>query len=92
MFELWLILGGKSTMSCSSRKNKDVAERYNCTAGGEVQAYDNGDADGSGDACAFRCPLKHAMQMVVSKDPERPQKWAEYNKLLEEISGEAEEG
>lgn len=73
-------------------KNKSVAKRYNCSAGGEVQAYDSGDPGSLGDACAFRCPLKHAMQMVVSKDPERAQKRAEYNEMLEETLGEAEEG
>ena len=73
-------------------KNDDVAKKYNCSEVGEVQAYDIDAADGLGDACVFRCPLKRAMQMVVSQDPVRAQKRAEYNEMLEETLGEAEDG
>ena len=73
-------------------KHEEVAKKYNCSEGGEVQAYDSGDAGGVEDACVFRCPLKRAMQMVVSQDPVRAQKRAEYNEMLEETLGEAEEG
>ena len=73
-------------------KNEDVAKKYNCCEGGEVQAYDSGEAGALDDACVFRCPLKRAMQMVVSQDPVRAQKRAEYNEMLEETLGEAEEG
>ena len=73
-------------------KNEDVAKHYNCSEGGEVHAYDSGDADGLGDARVFRCPLKRAMQIVVSQDPARAQKRAEYNEMLEETLGDAEEG
>ena len=80
-------------------KNEDVAKKYNCSEGGEVQAYDGGklqayerdDGAGLDNACVFRCPLKRAMQMVVSQDPVRAQKRAEYNEMLEETLGEAEE-
>ena len=73
-------------------KNDDIARRYNCSKGREVQAYDSDDAGALGNACVFRCPLKRAMQMVVSQDPVRAQKRAEYNEMLEDTLGEAEEG
>ena len=73
-------------------KTENVAKLFNCSEGGEVQAYDSGDADELGDACVFRCSLKRAMQMVVSQDPARAQKRAEYNEMLEETLGDAEEG
>ena len=73
-------------------KNENVAKKYNCCEGGEVQAYDSGDAGGLEDACVFRCALKRAMQMVVSRDPRRAPKRAEYNEMLEETLGEAEAG
>lgn len=73
-------------------KNEDVAKRYNCSEGGEVQAHDSGDAGVLGDACVYRCPLRRAMQMVVSQDPVRAQKRTQYNEMLEETLGEVEEG
>lgn len=73
-------------------KNEDIAKRYNCCEDGEVRAHKGDDADGLDNTCVFRCPLKRAMQMVVSQDPVRAQKRAEYNEMLEETLGEAEEG
>ena len=81
-------------------KNADIARKYGCCEGGEVQAYEGGVLQGYGsddasdldNACVFRCPLQRAMQMVVSQDPVRAQKRTEYNEMLEETLGEAEEG
>ena len=38
--------------------------------------------------CMFRCPLKRAMQIVVSTDPQRAARRREWNELLEEMLGE----
>ena len=52
------------------------------------QEYDD-DANSSGaEVCMFRCPLKRAMQLVVSTDPERAAKRREWNEMLEEMLGE----
>ena len=79
-------------------KNADIARKYGCCEGGKIQAYEGGklqgyesvDEDGLDNACVFRCPLQHAMKMVVSRDPARAQKRTEYNEMLEETLGEAE--
>lgn len=34
--------------------------------------------------CLFRCPLKRAMQLIVSTDPKRAKGRAEYNEMFEE--------
>jgi hypothetical protein len=72
-------------------KSKDDASRHNCEEGGEVTAYDGNDSGDLGQACVFRCPLKRAMQFVVSTDPERAKQRREYNELLEETLGEVED-
>jgi hypothetical protein len=69
-------------------RSKDDASRHNCEEGGEVAAYDSSDGDDLGKACVFRCPLKRAMQFVVSTDPERATRRREYNEVLEETLGE----
>ena len=38
--------------------------------------------------CMFRCPLKRAMQIVVSTDPQRAARRREWNQMLEEMLGE----
>ena len=81
-------------------KNEDVAKKYGCCEGGELQAYkgerlqgyERDDVVVLDDACVFRCPLKSAMKMVVSRDLARAQKQVEYNEMLEETLGEIEEG
>ena len=40
--------------------------------------------------CMFRCPLKRAMQIVVSTDPQRAGRRREWNEMLEEMLGEGE--
>ena len=72
-------------------KSKDDASRHNCEEGGEVAVYDGSDSGDLGQACVFRCPLKRAMQFVVSTDPERAKQRREYNELLEETLGEVED-
>ena len=74
-------------------KNEDVAKKYGCCESGVVKAYKGEKLQVVlDDACVFRCPLKSAMKMVVSRDPVRAQKRAEYNEMLEETLGEIEEG
>lgn len=72
-------------------KNGDVAKLYGCREGGEIMGYHGSDAGDLGEACVFHCPLKRAMQIVVSQDPERAQKRTEYNELLEETLGDQDD-
>ena len=52
------------------------------------QEYDNGENLSSAGVRIFRCPLKRAMQIVVSTDPERAARRSEWNEMLEEMLGE----
>ena len=73
-------------------KNEDVAKKYGCCEGGEVKARKGENLQVVlDDVCVFRCPLRSAMKMVVSRDPARARKRAEYNEMLEETLGETEE-
>ncbi|MCJ1471610.1 hypothetical protein MMC13_000250 [Lambiella insularis] len=65
-------------------KSEDDASRHNCEEGGEITGYDGSNGGDLGQACVFRCPLKRAMQLIVSTDPERTKRQAEYNEMLEE--------
>ena len=68
-------------------ENEDVAKRFNCMEDGAIKGENCGDAGDLGEACVFRCPLKRAMQIVVSQDPERARNRTEYNEILEETLG-----
>ncbi|KAF6223559.1 hypothetical protein HO133_000402 [Letharia lupina] len=69
-------------------RSEDLASRYSCEEGGEITGYDGSDGGDLGQTCVFRCPLKRAMQLIVSADPERAKRRAEYNEMLEETLGE----
>ena len=69
-------------------KSEGDALRHNCKEGGEISRYECSDGSDLGQARVFQCPLKRAMQLVVSTDPERAKPRAEYNEMLEEILGE----
>ena len=63
--------------------------------GQEVQIRRELSGDGNNDTkvpdaemCMFRCPLKRAMQIVVSTDPQRAGRRREWNEMLEEMLGE----
>ena len=73
-------------------RSEDLASRYNCEEGGEITGYDGSDGGDLGQSCVFRCPLKRAMQLIVSTDPERATRRAEYNEMVEEMLGEDDEG
>ena len=84
--------------------NEREAERHNCkTHNGHdsdadgvgvgrdlqmSQEYDNDGNISGAEVCMFRCPLKRAMQIVVSTDPERAARRMEWNEMLEEMLGE----
>ena len=68
-------------------RSEDLASRYKCEDGGEITRYDGSDGGDLGRACVFRCPLKRAMQLIVSSDPDRAKRGAEYNEMLEETLG-----
>lgn len=84
--------------------NERDAERHNCKTRNEHDNDHNGDGGGretqisqeddndenssGAEVCMFRCPLKRAMQIVVSTDPERASKRREWNEMLEEMLGE----
>ena len=67
-------------------KDEDLARRYGC--GDETEAVEKCDGEGS----VFRCSLKRAMQLVVSRDPERVGRKSEWNEMLEELVGDEEDG
>ena len=73
------------------RKNDDVAKSFHSSEEAKVKAEDTSDVGDLGEARVFRCSLKSAMRMIVSQDPERTQKRSEYNEMLEETLGEAED-
>ena len=80
------------------------AERHNCKTrnghyndldsdgeGREMQIsqeFDNDENLSGAEVCMFRCPLKRAMQIIVSTDPERALRRSEWNEMLEEMLGE----
>jgi hypothetical protein len=68
-------------------KSEDDASKHNCEEDGEITGYDGSDGGDLGQACVFRCPLKRAMQLIVSTDLERAKRRAEYNEILEETLG-----
>lgn len=49
-----------------------------------ITRYDGSDGGDLGQMCLFRCPLKRAMQLIVSTDPKRAKGRAEYNEMFEE--------
>lgn len=69
-------------------RSKDVASRHKCEEGGEILKYDSSDGDDLGQACVYRCPLRRAMQLVLSTDPERSSQRGEYSEYLRETLGE----
>jgi hypothetical protein len=69
-------------------KSENDALKHNCEEGGEITGNDGRDGGDLGQACVFRCPLKRAMQLIVSTDPERAKRQAEYNEILEKTLGE----
>lgn len=74
-------------------KNEDIAVKHGCVEDGEIKRYiPTDDAFDLGEASVFCCPLKRAMQLVVSQDPYRAQKRKEYNEMLEETLGDPEDG
>ena len=52
------------------------------------QEHDNDENLTGAEMCMFRCPLKRAMQIVVSTDPNRTARRGEWNEMLEEMLGE----
>ena len=84
--------------------NERDAERHNCRVhnghdndgdddgdGRELQIsqeYDNDENPKGAGLFMFRCPLKRAMRIVVSTDPERAARRREWNEMLEEMLGE----
>ena len=84
--------------------NERDAERHNCKTRNEhdndldgdgdgretqiSQEYDNDENSSGAEVCLFRCPLKRAMQIVVSTDPQRAARRREWNEMLEEMLGE----
>ena len=84
--------------------NKRDAERHNCKTHAEhdndlegdgdgretqiSQEYDNDENFSGAEVYMFRCPLKRAMQIVVSTDPQRAARRREWNEMLEEMLGE----
>ena len=73
-------------------KNEDLAVKHGCLEDGEIKRRTSTDtACDLGDASVFHCPLKRAMQLVVSQDPYRAQKRREYNEHLEETLGDPED-
>ncbi len=62
---------------------QEMQERHECDDDGS----DNAQLLGGG-VCMFRCPLKRAMRIVVSTDPERAVRRREWNEMLEEMLGE----
>ncbi|KAA8644953.1 hypothetical protein EYZ11_008165 [Aspergillus tanneri] len=71
-------------------RSQDDALKYNCNEDREITGYNNG--GNLGQACVFRCPLKRAMQLIVSTDPERAKQQVEYNEVFEENLGEVNDG
>ncbi len=59
--------------------------------GGDVASYEVDDGSDLGKAQVFRCPLKRAMKIVVSQDPERARKRREYSELFAETYGSEDE-
>jgi hypothetical protein len=72
-------------------KSKDDALRHNCEEDEEVTVYNGSDSGDLGQACVFRCPLKRAMQFIVSTDLERAKPQREYNEMLQEMLGDADD-
>ena len=78
-------------------KDAETAKLYNCTATGKGIESGNGveecQAQDWQPGCAFRCSLKRAMQITVSRDPYRVEGKPEWNEQLEEtLGGEDEDG
>lgn len=71
-------------------KDAETAKRYGCVAGSSsgVEEYDAG--EGWQPGCVFRCSLKRAMQMTVSRDPYRTKGRSEWNELLGETLGDGD--
>ena len=85
-------------------ENERDAGRHNCKTRNEYddvldidgngremqisQEYGNGENVPGAEVFMFRCPLKRAMQIVVSTDPERARGRREWNEMLEEMLGE----
>ena len=80
--------------NCCVSTNKD--ENGNGDDNGQgVQIRRESSDDGNDDTnvlgaemCMFRCPLKRAMQIVVSTDPQRAARQREWNQVLEDMLGE----
>ena len=70
-------------------KDVETAKGYGSIAGGsssDVEEYDAG--EGWQPGCVFRCSLKRAMQITVSRDPYRTKGKSEWNELLGETLGD----
>ena len=80
--------------NCFSSTKKDENGNGDGDARG-VQISREWSEDGNDDTktldaqiCIFRCPLKRAIQIVVSTDPQRAARRGEWNQMLEEMLGE----
>lgn len=73
-------------------KEAETAKSYGCVAGSSSGVEEEDDAAGEGwqPGCVFRCSLKRAMQMTVSRDPYRTKARREWNELLGETLGDGD--
>jgi hypothetical protein len=73
-------------------KEAETAKSYGCVAGSSsgVEEEDDAAEEGWQPGCVFRCSLKRAMQMTVSRDPYRTKARREWNELLGETLGDGD--
>ena len=91
---VWASESDAERHNCSVSANQD--ENGNGDGDGQEVPIRREWSDGGNDdtkvldaeMCMFRCPLKRAMQIVVSVDPQRESRRREWNEMLEEMLGE----
>ncbi|KAF2667858.1 hypothetical protein BT63DRAFT_426711 [Microthyrium microscopicum] len=68
--------------------NGAYAAKHGCVEDGDVRLLANDEL--LGEARAFRCPLKRAMQLVVSTDPNRAKKRRVWSHCFDKFMGDSE--